>query len=333
MEPAEILSRCKLLIDSDRFHDLRRSVEEQDLNSIFRFVNNDNFDDIRKAMVEQNLHSVFRLLSSDNETYTPVDHQKFEDIRKTVTEKNLHSLFRLFGDENEDFRKLVLDNNHYALIRCLREFTESRLIDVFDMIHKNPQMDPDCMSRSQIRCKQWLVQQVKKHQLDLGTVFLCAGWYGILATMIFESGINVDKIRNFDIDDSCRTIAEKINHPWVIDDWKYKHCTQDIYDINYDTHVYYVKRGNGTECELTDSPDTIINTSCEHIENFDKWYECIPKGKLIILQTNNYFEIKEHVNCVKNIDEFIEQTPMSKRLFQGSLDTPKYTRFMTFGYK
>lgn len=299
MDPNEIISRCKLLIDSPKFNDLRRSVEEHDFNSIFRYVDNNEFDDLRKAIVE----------------------------------KNLHSLFRILGREYDDFRKLLLEKNHFSCIRSLKKFTNSRLIDVFDLILKTPEMDSDCMSRSQIKSKQWLVNEVLKQNLNLGTVFLCAGWYGILATMIFESKISCDKIRNFDIDSSCKKISEKINQPWVEDNWKYKHCIDNIYNLNYDTHVYNVERSDGSMCQLTDSPNTVINTSCEHIENFQKWYNSIPDGKLIILQSNNYLEIKEHVNCVNNIDEFVKQTPMTNRLYQGKLDTPKYTRFMTFGYK
>lgn len=300
MDPVEILSRCKLLFeDNQQFDDLRKSVANNDLNSIFRYIGD----------------------------------EKFEDLRKAVVENNLHSLFRLFGEAHEDFRKLVLEKNHFSLIRSLQDLTDSRMIDVFDMITKDETIDPDCVSRSQIRCKKWLVEELEKHNLDLGTVFLCAGWYGLLAVMMFESKLKFTKIRNFDVDDKCRLIAEKFNNPWVVDDWKYKHCTQDIHEINYDTHVYNVLRGNGTPCELTDSPNTIINTSCEHIENFDVWYSKIPAGKLVILQTNNYKDIEEHINCVKDVDEFVEQTPMSQRLFHGELETPNYKRFMTFGYK
>jgi hypothetical protein len=80
-------------------------------------------------------------------------------------------------------------------------------------------------------------------------------------------------------------------------------------------------------------PDTIINTSCEHIENFSKWYSKIPKGKLIILQSNDYFEVKEHVNCSKSISQFSKTCPMTETLFEGELFLPKYTRFMKIGFK
>jgi hypothetical protein len=84
---------------------------------------------------------------------------------------------------------------------------------------------------------------------------------------------------------------------------------------------------------ITDIPNTIINTSCEHIEHYKDWYNKIPLGKLVILQGNNYFEIVEHVNCSNNITEFSLKSPMTTVLFEGELELPKYKRFMKIGYR
>jgi hypothetical protein len=191
----------------------------------------------------------------------------------------------------------------------------------------------DAFSLGQLQSKSWAISELKKLDLDLGTVFLCAGWYATLALMIFESNIKVDKIRSFDIDPSVGNIAETFNKPWVLDNWKFKSATANILDINYVCYTYNVFRSNGTVCELTESPTTIINTSCEHIDNFNVWYNKIPNEKLVILQSNNYFEIAEHVNCSGSLEEFSNSCPMSTVLYQGKLDLPKYTRFMKIGYK
>ena len=80
-------------------------------------------------------------------------------------------------------------------------------------------------------------------------------------------------------------------------------------------------------------PDTIINTSCAHIEKFTEWFNAILKDKLVVLQSNNYFEIDDHINCVKNITEFKQQAPLSNIIYEGELELEKYTRFMLIGYK
>ena len=117
------------------------------------------------------------------------------------------------------------------------------------------------------------------------------------------------------------------------DNWKFKASTANILDIDYNTHYYATEKDKGIVSHMSDSPDTIINTSCEHIINFDEWYRKIPKGKLVILQSNNYVDVQEHVNCAKDIEMFSKSTPMTKTLFEGTLDLVTYRRFMKIGYR
>jgi hypothetical protein len=128
-------------------------------------------------------------------------------------------------------------------------------------------------------------------------------------------------------------IAKVINKPWVMEDWKFQASTQDIKDIDYSIHTFMVKRADGSTCQLIESPDTIINTSCEHVNNFEEWYAKIPNGKLVILQCNDYVEIEEHVNCHETLQGFETQTPLEVELFSGTLQLDKYKRYMRIGYK
>tara|TARA_B110000503_G_scaffold99799_1_gene149292 strand:+ start:26946 stop:27593 length:648 start_codon:yes stop_codon:yes gene_type:complete len=210
----------------------------------------------------------------------------------------------------------------------------SEFFDNFgQVLNKYPGIDiQDLFSKGQIESKRWLVNELEKINMELGTVFICAGWYGSLATFLFESDVKLDKIRSFDIDKSCAGIAETFNRLKTMDGWKFKASTIDIVDMDYPT-AYTTYRANGTSLDLLEMPDTIINTSCEHIANFIEWYNKIPNGTLVVLQSNNYFEIKEHVNCVNNINEFIKIAPMSTLLYNGELELEKYTRFMLIGYK
>jgi hypothetical protein len=117
-----------------------------------------------------------------------------------------------------------------------------------------------------------------------------------------------------------------------MDGWQFKASTLDIHNMQYPTeHTTY--RANGTSLTLTEDPDTIINTSCEHILNFSSWYSNIPKGKIIALQSNNYVDIAEHINCSNSLEEFANQTPMSTIFYQGELTLEKYTRYMRIGIK
>ena len=257
-------------------------------------------------------------------------------------------------------KKIYLSGDKYW--DKLREEIPSQLIHG---LKKHNDKIGDALSQGQIKSKQWLLSKIKG--IDLGIVFICAGWYGTLATMMFEDeNIYVDKIRSFDIDDSCWKIAEDLNEPWKADNWVFKATTLDIvsfftngYYSDKDTTVinkitnldntwsleekeksdtnktyhYYTINVKGEPKLCQEVPDTIINTSCEHIEKFTEWFNAIPRDKLVVLQSNNYFEIDDHVNCVKDITEFKQQAPLSNIIYEGELELEKYTRFMLIGYK
>ena len=257
---------------------------------------------------------------------------ELSDLRRAYIDQDLRSIFKLVNFE--DLAGLILDNNKWKLAPLLNRYVDTEFVNAFKILHANEiPYDSDCFSRGQLHSKLWLVDELIKTNENLGTVFLCAGWYGTLAVMLFESGLKIEKIRSFDIDPGCAPIAEIFNKKWVMQDWKFKASTANIHNIDWKSHTYDTLRSNGSVCSLTDYPDTIINTSCEHIENFEEWFKSIPTGKLIVLQSNNYFEIKEHVNCSTSLEDFSSSCPMTVTVFEGEIDLFKYKRFMKIGYR
>ena len=271
----------------------------------------------------------FELLYSDND--------KLSDLRRAYIDRDLNSIFRIVDDQNKDeLRKLIMEDNIWKLWPLLDSFVDTQFTSAFKNFYvNNTKYDKDCFSRGQLQSKLWLVSELKNLDVGLGTVFLCAGWYGTLAVMLFESGIKIDKIRSFDIDPGTVDIAEVFNKLWFTNKWQFKSLIQNIQDIDYREHTwqYWSNANNRMSYPITDVPNTIINTSCEHIENFKEWYNKIPTGKLVVLQGNNYFEIPEHVNCSKDIEEFSNKSPMTTVLYEGALELPKYTRFMKIGFR
>ena len=260
------------------------------------------------------------------------------DMRRAYVDRDLHSIFRVVESDNkEDFRKVICEDNYQSLWRLLEKYCNTRLATSLKFFYnEDMKINEDCFAQSQMQSKAWLVKELSKLDLNLGTVFLCAGWYATLATLLFENHrIRLDKIRSFDVDDSCWKIAEIFNKPWAMEDWKFKATTADIMDVQYNDWgwTFNTKRKDGSTAELTEVANTIINTSCEHIADFDTWYNKIPEGKIVILQSNNYDELPEHVNCSKTLKHFQKATPMKEVLFQGELYLDKYSRYMRIGIK
>lgn len=262
------------------------------------------------------------------------------DLRRAYIDQDWRSLCRFLDCDgnwsNEDLKKLMLEDNIWSLFHILTALSNSQILATVKWMHfNNLPWHTDSISRGQLKSKMWLVNELKLLDLDLGNVFLCAGWYGILATIIFEHELQIKAIRSFDIDPDVADIAEKFNAPWFKQAWKFKAITQDIHEIDYDGHTWqcWSKSNNRMSHPIMDIPDTIINTSCEHISDFDSWYVKLPIGKLLILQSNNFVEIDEHTNIATDLKEFRGQTPMTTLLFEGELQLESYTRFMRIGYR
>ncbi len=196
---------------------------------------------------------------------------------------------------------------------------------------QNFELDFDCFSKGQLESKEWLVQIIKDLKIDLGTVYILCGWYGLLSSMMFLNSLNLDKIRSFDIDDNCYKIADQINKTYLSDSWRFKAVTEDIFKIKFDSHTWQMwSNANNRMCyPITDVPDTIINTSCEHTG--PDWFKNIPRNKLVILQSNNFWTGDGHVNCVTDIDEFKQMFPLKTTYYNGDLNFDKYSRFMLIG--
>jgi len=69
----------------------------------------------------------------------------------------------------------------------------------------------------------------------------------------------------------------------------------------------------------------------EHLPDIGSWWNRLPPGQLVVLQSNNYFPWPDHVNCVHDVEEMKGQTPLSQVLFEGTLQLPVLDRFMLIG--
>lgn len=202
----------------------------------------------------------------------------------------------------------------------------------------------DAFSRGQLRSKMWLVDIVKALEIDLGdTIYVCAGWYGVLSALLFER-IETKNIYSFDIDPSTDNPADTLNKEYIMDNMKFKSFVYDVRNLKYTTetlpinHYRYTDAINFEKTTTTheiSAPTCVINTSCEHIENFDEWFGNIPKGTLVIMQNNNFVE-HDDLTVVNTIDcehAWVEKLNLSEVIYQGTLELEKYDRYMVIGRK
>jgi hypothetical protein len=120
-------------------------------------------------------------------------------------------------------------------------------------------------------------------------------------------------VTSIDIDPNCQNIAlafNKYNHR--LDRFTALHA--DMFDVDYT------------------NADTIINTSYEHVLPED-WHALVKKypNALYIIQSNNYPEPDDHINCVEYVDDLTDQLNFDTLFYKGTLETPIYKRFMVIG--
>ena len=78
-----------------------------------------------------------------------------------------------------------------------------------------------------------------------------------------------------------------------------------------------------------------INTSCEHIsqEQYNTWLNKVPNDTWVVAQSNNFSSHPEHINCSESLLDFKWKANISKEFYSGTLELPKYDRYMIIGRK
>jgi hypothetical protein len=176
---------------------------------------------------------------------------------------------------------------------------------------RDPKQTLEAFWRGQIDSKIWLVDKLADKMFEPVTIDIYGGWVGTLASLLFQSEIEIIKINSIDIDPECKSIAEMMNKGEHING-KFEAVCEDMVNV-------------------PSQADVVINTSCEHIsqEQYDQWLDVIDPGSLLVLQSNNY-DIPEHIRICHNMEEFEKQSHI-RVIWRGEFQTQLYTRYMVIG--
>jgi len=295
---------------------------------------------------------LFKLIINLQDTSEPV----LSAIKNLVTSAAEPDMFLLFkvlqaiDVDNEWIRTLksvtLYKNNIPKLAHRLTEYKYTLPLNMGKMVKRfEGKALTDAFSRGQLRSKLWVSDTVKDLDIDLGDmIYVCAGWYGVLPAILFERN-EARNILSFDSDASTDNPADTLNKEQTIDGLRFKAVVQDIHALKYKDESFDVNHYQYTE--MTEFETTkqsmpvkmdascVINTSCEHIVDFDKWWAGIPDGMLVIMQ-NNDFDDEDHEHAddtVTSLEEFTKRLNMSETLYEGTLALEEYNRYMVIGIK
>ena len=314
------------------------SGDTEALNALRNVVSESNFVDFQTELL---FKLVTNLDNTDEEVISAI-----KNLISTEEEVDMFLLFKVLQaiDSNNEFIGTLKSVTLYKtnILNLAHKLTEEKYNIPLNMknLIKNHDSEilVDALSRGQIRSKIWVSDKLNDLDIDLGDmVYVCAGWYGVLPALLFERN-NIENIRSFDIDPTCSLPAETLNRSYTQNDWQFKASTMDVNNLVYTGEFEYeTLKYNGDKETITDgAPTCVINTSCEHIKDFDKWWSGIPDGMLVIMQNNDFDDEEGHDHAddtVTSLEEFTKRLNVSETLYEGTLALDKYNRYMVIGIK
>lgn len=184
--------------------------------------------------------------------------------------------------------------------------------------YAKPQIAPnittfrDMVSSGQIYSKLWLLRTLidvlPQHRASW-KIAVTGSWLGSLVWGLAKCFPQAE-VTGIDFDGYCIEYCNQVyNGP------QFKFVNQDMYDHDWQTESY----------------DIVVNTACEHIAYLQGWLDDIPSGTIVVLQSNNLFDIPEHIACSHTLEQFMERMALSTYLYSDALQFPMYTRFMVIG--
>lgn len=255
------------------------------------------------------------------------------------TKKFVEFLLKLLYSETP----ILNHSNAAGMVYAISQLRKYAKNDIFDAFHKyyrykfNPTHLADAFSRGQVSSKIWLVTELAKVQHKFDNIVILAGWYGQLVK--YFDNIEFKKIRNIDIDQTACLISDDIFNLELIQDYKVKAVCADIQSLTltkkgYEFQIENFKNNDQKKFPERFLPNLIINTSAEHMT--EDWFNSIrfkelESNPIVVIQSNNLFDIEEHVNCVHSIDHMKKKFPMQEILYEGELQFQGYKRIMLIG--
>lgn len=252
-----------------------------------------------------------------------------EFLKNDTDREFIHDIINVLRSENI---------NESLLNYCLKRIKSEELFRSIKSFSKNNDVQPikDGLSRSQIRSKIWLVEELSNLNIDYKNIVIMGGWFGQLVS-IYDKVLKFDKIRILDLEKSFCEASDYTFNLKYLKNFRVKAVCIDVNNLTLHKNGYewpIVNFKENTEYIEKFLPDLIINTSAEHMT--EEWYNQIrfkeiESNPIVVIQSNNMFDGEGHINCVHSIDHMKKKFPMKEILFEGELQLKGYKRVMLIG--
>ena len=171
-------------------------------------------------------------------------------------------------------------------------------------------------TRDLIASKVWLLQELARIALQVGTVYVLGSWYGNLGVLLaLDPVIKYKKLINVETDQKFLQASKRIHNY-----------------LGMGNTEYMLADANELDYRQLGSDGVVINTSLTDMPG-QAWFDNIPKGTLVVLQSRDH----DPGNEAHSTQDIIDRYPLTEVIYDGQLklEDPetKYTRYMVIGVK
>ena len=211
---------------------------------------------------------------------------------------------------------------------------KGKIVDRFkDVIYDFPNIDMGSfVNIENARIYSWILQQMEYSlgEKYLGAIYVLGGGMGILPAMILDSGMRFETIRSVDINGTCQFLSDELMRDELLNDWRFKSTTEDLFNIDYAEHEFSCRLQNGSLSDpFKEIPGTIINTNVSYLKNYQDWYNMIPDMRRVVVvgQTGNV------PKPFASSQAFNRKFPMNFEIYSGVLTVDDTQYYMKIGMK
>jgi hypothetical protein len=242
----------------------------------------------------------------------------------TYSKKNVAQQLGNYRQAMEFLAHLTLSKNE----------NNDKIVDrLKDLIYSYPNVDiSSFVNKHHAMLYSWIIQSFIRiyGEKYLGTIYVMGGGIGVFSAMLLDTSLRYENIRSLDINGTCKFLADEIMQTEVLDNWRFKASTQDIFKVDYINNKFTTDLPDGTSSkEFDEVPGVVINTNISHIQNSDDWYKMVPDTRKLILvgETGDVFR------PFASSKQFNEAFPMTFVQYTGVIIVDDKQYFLKIGLK
>ena len=279
----------------------------------------------------------FVSLNEEELKESAIEYVKRKRLRPLLdTDYNYKELARKYSKKNTPQQL----GNYRQAMEFLAHITLSKNADndkivgkLKDLIYDYPNVDiSSFVNKHHAILYSWITENLGRvyGQKYLGTVYILGGGIGILSAMLLDTTLRYENIRSLDINGACKFLGDELMKEEVLDNWRFKSSSQDVFDVDYIKNTFTTMLPDGSiSKEFSEVPGLIINTNISHIEKSEDWFPMIPDTRKLVIVG----ETGDVPRPYASSKQFNESFQMTFTQYTGVVTVDNKQYFMKIGLK